>query len=71
MAGNKDAEYSDVDAWDDDCGCDLEFRRSGSSFCDDGDAIDDNLHQELHFQRVEDKDEEEKRRPVAVVSILS
>jgi hypothetical protein len=68
MAWNEDAKHSYVDARDDDRGCDLEFRRSRSSFCDDGDAIDDDLHQKLYFKRVEDKDEEEESRPVAIVS---
>jgi hypothetical protein len=68
MAWNEDAKHSDIDARDDDCGCDLEFRRGRSPFCDDGDSIDDDLHQELHFERVENKDEEKESWPAAIVS---
>jgi hypothetical protein len=68
MAWNKDAKHSDIDTWDNDRGCDLEFRRGRSSFCDDGDSIDNDLHQELHFECVEDKDEEKESRPAVIVS---
>ena len=71
MAWDENAKYSNVDGRDDDRCCDLEFRCSRSPFCDDGNSIDDDLHQELHFQCVEDKDEKEERRPVTLVSVWS
>jgi hypothetical protein len=68
MAWYKDAKHSYIDARDYDRSHNLEFRRSRSSFCDDGDAIDDDLHQKLYFKRVEDKDKEEESRPTTIVS---
>lgn len=68
MAWNEDAKHSNINARDDDRSCDLEFRRSRSSFCDDGNSIDNDLHQKLYFKRVEDKDKEEERRSMASVS---
>jgi hypothetical protein len=68
MAWNEDAKYSNVNARDDNRSCNLEFRRSRSPFCDDGNSIDNDLHQKLYFKRVEDKDKEEESRPMASVS---
>ena len=70
MAWYEDAKDGNIDARDDDGCCDFEFGRSRFPFCDDGNPVDNDLHQKLHFERVENQDEEEKGWTVCIVSTL-
>jgi hypothetical protein len=62
MWRNEDAENSSIDEWDDYSGTDFQAICRGLTLRNDRDTVDDDLHQELNLEDIEEENEEEKGR---------
>jgi hypothetical protein len=69
MWRNKDAENSNIDDRDDYSSTDLQLACRGLSLGDDRNTIDDDLHQELNLEDIEEEDKEEKGRSTDKISL--
>jgi hypothetical protein len=61
MRRDEDAKDGNVDARHDGGSSPFDLGDCASVFGDDGDSVDDDLHQELDFKDPEEKNEEEDR----------
>ena len=66
---NPDTEDGDVDAGDQDHCSPFEVADCTSVFCDEGNAVDDDLHEQLDLPHPEEQDEEKDGNTTILVSM--